>query len=90
MMCFHFVFFAVITGVITTAVVNLVHLVVVCVVNRRGTTGKILAYYKCVCVCVSRARQHLIILGENIFEISLVFLKFFTPAGLLSLAIRRR
>jgi len=54
MMCFHFVFFAVIT-VITTAVVNLVHLVVVCVVNRRGTTGKILAYYKCVCVCV-RAR----------------------------------
>ena len=44
MMCFHFVFFAVITGVITTAVVNLVHLVVAaCVVNRRGKTGKILA-----------------------------------------------
>jgi hypothetical protein len=36
------VFFAVIT-VIATAVVNLVHLVVACVVNRRGTTGKILA-----------------------------------------------
>ena len=51
MMCFHFVFFAVIT-VITTAVVNLVHLVVAYVVNCRGKTGKILAYYKCVCVCV--------------------------------------
>jgi hypothetical protein len=79
MMCFHFVFFAVITGVITTAVVNLVHLVVAaCVVNRRGKTGKILAYYLNVCVCVCVRASTPTNFVRNIFEISpLGFLKIF-------------